>query len=667
MQAMRGVKSIVAVMIMGLAGGCAMLQGAGGAQTDDAFDRVERGALVIDGVPQIPDAVHDGLIPYQNIRAHSFQDWFLDGVLITTRFGETAQAHHLVSPGGARRQLTFYDEPVRGVDASPKGGAFLFIKDTGGDEFYQGHIFDIHADAPLAFTRPGTRNGGFTWTDDGALVAWYEAHDGDPNYTIKIGDPKAPETIRTALLGEGALFPADWSSDKSTLLLQQYVSVLKSRLFTLDVETGALAELNPEDDVAYSGGQLLDGGDVLTVTDKDSEFRNLVRLSPDGAMRSYTRSVNWDVNEFALSPKGDLVAFIINEDGNGLIYLLELSSGVISKGPDLPPGVASGLAFSPDGEQIGFTFNAATSPSDAYSFEIDTRVLTRWTRAEVGGLNAESFVAPRLVRYANHDGMEIPAFVYTPQTEGRHPVIISIHGGPEGQARPTFSSTYQYWVKELGAAVVVPNVRGSSGYGKSYVAMDNGLNRKKSVDDIGALLDWIAVQPDLDPERVVVYGGSYGGYMVLASLIDHGDRLAGGVDIVGISDFATFLTNTKGYRRDLRRAEYGDERDPEIAAFFDKISPLKNADEIDKPLFIIQGANDPRVPASEAEQILSAVRANGGDAWYLLAKDEGHGFRKKSNRDFMSEAVVVFLKQLLVAPDMTNEPVAGLSALEREG
>jgi dipeptidyl aminopeptidase/acylaminoacyl peptidase len=202
-------------------------------------------------------------------------------------------------------------------------------------------------------------------------------------------------------------------------------------------------------------------------------------------------------------------------------------------------------------------------------------------------------------------------------------------------------------VNELGAAVVAPNVRGSAGYGKDYLKLDNGMKRKDSVKDIGALLDWIAEQPDLDPEHVVVYGGSYGGYMVLASAVDYSDRLAGAVDIVGVSNFVTFLENTEDYRRDLRRAEYGDERDPEMRAFLESIAPSNHADKITKPLFIIQGANDPRVPASESEQMLASVRANETAAWYLLARDEGHGFNKKSNQDYMRQAVTVFLNDVL--------------------
>jgi dipeptidyl aminopeptidase/acylaminoacyl peptidase len=341
------------------------------------------------------------------------------------------------------------------------------------------------------------------------------------------------------------------------------------------------------------------------------------------------------------------VVFTVNEGGLGTIRLLDLDSGAVRQGPDLPVGIASGVTFSPDGRQVGFTFNAATSPADVWSFDVASLALTRWTEAETGGLNPGRFIEPTLFTYPNTDGMDIPAFIYRPAGAGPHPVIISIHGGPEAQARPGFSSVFQYWASELGLAVAVPNVRGSSGYGKTYVSLDDGLNRKRSVEDIGALLDWIATQPDLDPSRIIVHGGSYGGYMVLASMIDYGDRLAGGINIVGISDFKTFLENTEGYRRDLRRAEYGDERDPVVAAFFEEISPLRNASRINKPIFIIHGYNDPRVPYTEAEQILEAVKANGIKAWFLMAMDEGHGFRRKSNREFQREAETMFLKEVL--------------------
>lgn len=614
----------------------------------DAPMRRELGQLVIEGIPDIPAALEARLQRYENVRGHRFDDFFPDGsILISTRFGETLQIHHVASPGAARRQLTFYDEPVAGAAASPTTPIFAFGKDTGGDEFYQGYAYDTRSGDIVHLTEPGTRNGSIAWRDDGELIAFSEARDADPDYTIKTVDPKDPETRRTLWEAEGATFAVDWSADGSELLAQRYVSLTKSHLYVIDASSGAVREVLPGEDSAYSGGELLAGGAVLTLTDYGSNFANLVLIGADGQVRDLTAAIEWDVEEFALSPDERTAAIVVNEDGLGTIRLVDIESGAVTPGPDLPPGIAYGLGWSRDGAKLGFTFNAANSPSDVYTYALAEGALERWTHAELGGLDTSGFVAPSLIRFPNADGMNIPAFIYRPEGEGPHPVIISIHGGPEGQARPYFSSTYQYWVSELGAAVIVPNVRGSTGYGQEYAAMDNGLNRKRSVEDIGALLDWIAAQPGLDEERVIVYGGSYGGYMVLASMVDYADRIAGGVDIVGISDFATFLTNTKGYRRDLRRAEYGDERDPEIAAFFDRISPLKNAGRITKPLFIIQGANDPRVPASEAEQILAAARKNETKTWYLLAKDEGHGFRKKANRDFQRGAVTLFLRDVL--------------------
>ncbi len=609
--------------------------------------RIEVGNLVMEGLPEIPDSVKERLRQYQNVRTHGFQDWTDEGILISTRFGEVSQIHEVTTPLGARKQITFYSEPVGGASAAPDGKSFVFSKDTGGDEFFQAYRYDMETGETQAFTEPGTRNGSFVWNDAGTLGAWYQATDGDPDYDILIGDPSDPESTRVLLEGEGAIFAVDFSPEADQLLVQRYISITKSRLFVIDVATGETTEINPDDDVAYNGGLLLSDGTLLSSTDKGSDFKNLIRINPEtGEETNYTSDINWDVAGYDISPDESMVAFTLNEGGLGTIKLLDLASGEITDGPALPVGIVGGVTFHPDGKQIGFTFSAATSPADAWSANIETGELTRWTTAEVGGMDTSGFAEPELFTYPNYDEMDIPAFVYRPEGDGPHPVIVSIHGGPEGQARPSFSSTYQYWVKELGAAVVVPNVRGSSGYGKTYVSLDNGLNRKKSVEDIGALLDWIETQPDLDKDRVVVFGGSYGGYMVLASMIDYADRVAGGVNIVGISDFKTFLTNTKGYRRDLRRAEYGDERDPEIAAFFEEISPLLNADKITKPIFIIQGYNDPRVPYTEAEQILEAVKDNGVEAWFLMAMDEGHGFRKKSNRDFQREAETLFFEQV---------------------
>ncbi len=611
-------------------------------------ERTTKGNLVMEGVPAIPAEISERRRQYSNFRGHNFRDWTDGGVLIGTRFAEVTQIHKVAKPLGMREQITFYDEPVGGGSADPDGGGFVFTKDTGGDEYFQGYYYQNETGEVTQFTEPGTRNSSIVWNDDGSQVIWTSTSADDPDYDLYIADPADPKSAKVAHEGEGLVFPVDFSADGKMVTVQQYISITKSRLFTLNIKTGEFKEFNPDDDVAYFGASLLADGDILTVTDKDAEFRNLVRYDAEtGAPKVYTDSIEWDVSSWDLSPDEETVVFTVNEGGLGAIRLLDLDTGVIRQGPKLPVGIASGVTFSPDGKDVGFTFNSATSPSDAWSFNVETLDLTRWTAAETGGLNAGNFIEPELFTYPNKDGHDIPAFIYRPEGRGPFPVVVSIHGGPEGQARPGFSSTYQYWASELGVAVVVPNVRGSSGYGKTYVALDNGLNRKKSVEDIGALLDWIDAQRNLDDDRVLVFGGSYGGYMVLASMIDYGERLAGGINIVGVSDFKTFLKNTKGYRRDLRRAEYGDERDPEISAFFDEISPLLNADKINKPIFIIQGYNDPRVPYTESEQILEAVKKNDTTAWFLMAMDEGHGFRKKSNRDFQADAQTMFLKEIL--------------------
>ncbi len=329
----------------------------------------------------------------------------------------------------------------------------------------------------------------------------------------------------------------------------------------------------------------------------------------------------------------------------------------------IPAGVIEGLRFHRRRGLLGFTLMRAAAPADTWTLDVERGKVERWTRSEVGGLNASRFVSPTLVRYPTFDRdaegkpRQIPAFYFRPPGKGPHPVLIEIHGGPEGQWRPYFSSLLQYFAVELGVAVLAPNVRGSDGYGKSYLLLDNGRKREDSVRDIGALLDWIAKRPELDAKRVLVHGGSYGGYMVLASLIHYRQRIRAGVDWVGISSFLTFLQNTQAYRRDLRRAEYGDERDPEMRKFLHAISPLTRAREITSPLFVIQGANDPRVPASESTQLVRAVRSSGSPVWFLLAENEGHGFRKKANRDLAMMLTALFVENfLLPAPASRPAP-----------
>jgi len=636
------------------AGASALFASSALARATSPVVKRQQGTLSLENVPETPPELREGLRRYQNARSAFFDDWLHDGsMIITTRFGQTGQLHRVAAPGADRHQLTFFDEPIGGATAVPRSkDSFVFSKDTGGDEYHQLYLAGLTR-PENAFTTAGTRNQSVTFSRDGRRVAWAEVGKGDPNYTLRVAGFDAatgPMAGGDSLKTVGATSPAAFSPDGQRLLLQRYISAASSKLYLWEAGK-PLVEINPTtESIAYQGGVFTaDGRSILTVFNQGSEFLRLVEI--DLASNQITpvspRDLTWDIETYALSDDGKLLAYGVNEGGRSRVVVRQLKSGKALRQPTLPVGVLTGLKFSPDGGSLAIGLNTATSPADIWSWDLKRARLTRWTASESGGLDPAALVEPGLVKFRAFDGLQVPAWVYKPATlKGKAPVIIDIHGGPEGQARPGFNSRIQYWCAELGAAVMVPNVRGSDGYGKSYLALDNAEKRQDSVKDIGALLDWIAAQPDLDKDRVVVYGGSYGGFMVLASLAAYNDRLAGAIDIVGISNFTTFLQNTEGYRRDLRRAEYGDERLPAMKAVFDQISPLNLTDRMTKPLFVIQGRNDPRVPWTEAEQIVARVRAQGGEVWYMLAADEGHGFKKKQNIDAQREAETLFLRKV---------------------
>ncbi|MGH8051257.1 MAG: S9 family peptidase [Arenimonas sp.] len=615
-------------------------------------ERIESGNRVSENLPAIPTELLDRLNQYQNTRGASFQGWLDNSsMLISTRFGDTAQIHRVTKPMGMREQLTFYREPVGGASIQPAkaGKGFLFSKDIGGNEFYQLHYYDLQSRQVRMLTDGKSRNQGGLWSQDGSQMA----------YSSTVRNGKDTDIWVRGLNGEAKLVvkeggswgASDFSGDGKKLLVSQYISANDSRPGEVDLTTGKLT-LFPVDGGKAAFGSFeyaRNGKGAFFVSDEESEFQHL-RFHDLKTMkvRVISKDIPWDVEGFAQSDDGKHIAFVTNEDGISTLRVLDTNTYKARKLPKLPIGVVGGFQFSPNGQQLALSINTATSPSDVYVIDLKTAQLTRWSQSEVGGLDSNTFIAPTLIRYKSFDGKEIPAFLYKPEGTGPFPVIINIHGGPEAQAFPTFSPSIQYMLREMKVAVLVPNVRGSSGYGKNYLQLDNGLKRKDSVKDIGSLLDWIATQPGLNKDRVGVSGGSYGGYMVLASMVDYNNRIRAGIDVVGISNFTTFLTNTESYRRDLRRAEYGDEREPEMRAFHEKIAPLNNAKKISSPLFVAQGFNDPRVPYTEAEQIVKAVRGNGGDVWYLMYKDEGHGFAKKANNDYFGAASMLFWQKYLL-------------------
>ena len=613
--------------------------------------------LVVESIPAIPVALADQVRKYTEARGAGLLDWHptKNEMLISTRFGNSNQVHRVVQPLGARSQLTFFNEPIGNAIYEPNNGDyFIFSKDTGGNEFSQLYRFDMASGDVTLLTDGGrSQNGGVLWNHAKTQVVYSSTRRNGADRDIWLMDPAKPASNQLLLeLQGGGWGVSDWSEDDKQLLLLERLSINQSYLWMVDVAKKTKSKvLEVRGEVAIADAKFAaDGKSIYLTTDISGEFLELATLDlATKTVRSLTKDITWDIEFFELSPDGQSMVFSANEAGVSRLYLHDCNRGTYRSIENLPNGVCGGCKWHPDGKSLAVTFTSAQSTSDIYV--VQKGDVVRWTESELGGLVARNLVEPKLVRWQSFDDKEISGFFYAPLPEkfpGKRPVIINIHGGPEGQTRPLFLGRNNYFINELGVAIIYPNVRGSAGFGKSFLKLDNGLLREDSVKDIGALLDWIAQQPDLDSSKVMVTGGSYGGYMTLAVATTYNDRITCSLDVVGISHFGTFLKNTESYRRDLRRVEYGDERDPELATFFEKIAPLNNAAKITKPLFIVQGGNDPRVPLSEAEQMRDKVKGNQGTVWYLMAKDEGHGFRKKNNADFQFYATVLFVQQNLL-------------------
>lgn len=625
-------------------------------------ERKEQGNLITEGIPDIPHWIVERMSQYQDIRSASLVDWSPsgDGLFITTRLGETTQIYSVEKPGGDRKQLTFFSEPIEAVAVCPDSfrQGFLFSLDTGGGESYQIYYFSLQEGRYTMLTDSLSRNESMLWANRGDKFVYASTRRNGKDYDLYLSYVDKSEETKPILQEQGSWSPVDWSPEDQQLLVQKYVSVNESYYFILELTSGKLTPLNPnEGKISYGGAVWGKGGKGIFLTsDERSEFQVLRYYDLEKKkFTDLTAEIPWDVKEIEISKQRDKLAFITNQDGISRLYLLDTGTMKYTMAPVIPAGQLYGLKFHPDGKSLALVINTSQTPGDVYMLQLEDSSLVRWTFSETGGLDPEEFIMPELVHYQTFDSTNgktrmIPAFYYKPdKSNPPYPVLIDIHGGPELQYLPYFSSLIQYLVKELNIAVLTPNVRGSAGYGKSYLFLDNGFKREDSVKDIGKLLDWIEKQPELDPSRVAVMGSSYGGYMVLSSMIHYNHRLTCGIERVGISNFVTFLENTKDYRRDLRRAEYGDEQDPKTREFLTSISPLTHAYNITKPMLIAQGLNDPRVPVSESEQIVSAIRKNGGTAWYFLAKDEGHGLSKKSNRDYYNYVVVLFLEKFLLS------------------
>jgi dipeptidyl aminopeptidase/acylaminoacyl peptidase len=614
--------------------------------------------LVARGIPAIPVSLAEAAGRYAENRSAFPLDWHPTRreMLIATRFGNTNQIHWVAMPGGSRRQLTFFQEPVSSATFHPNAGDYIvFAKDVGGGEWYQLFRYDVATAASTLLTDGKSRNELGPWSTGGDQVAYVSTRRTGQDADLWAINPADTRTdhLLTKLTG-GGWAPVDWSPDDKKILLLEYISVNESYLWLVDTATGEKTALTPRqtsEQVAYGDARFSkDGKGVYVTTDKGSEFQRLVYLDlATGQSKVLTADIPWDVDGFDLSHDGKRIAFTANEDGLGVLHLLETATGRVLPTPKLPAGSIAGVRWHRNNRDLGFGLTTARSPFDSYSLDVATGKIDRWTASETA-VNTTSFPEAELVRWKSFDGKTISGFLYHPPARftGKRPVLIDIHGGPEGQSQPRFLGRTNYYLNELGIALVFPNVRGSTGYGKTFSKLDNGFLREDSYKDIGALFDWISSRPDLDADRVAVTGGSYGGHMTLAVSTFYSDRIRCSIDVVGMSNLVTFLEHTEAYRRDLRRVEYGDERDPKMREFLERIAPMNNIEKIKKPMMVVAGKNDPRVPVSESDQIVEALKRIGTPVWYLMATNEGHGFQKKSNADFQFYSAVMFLKEYLL-------------------
>jgi len=633
------------------------------AQNDSAAQQnIERPGdnLIVENIPTIPASVAEKVRQYSEFRSAAIQDWdpVRREMLITTRFADVPQVHLVKMPGGSRTQLTFFPDRVGGAHYGPKGSNyFIFTKDVGGGEWFQFYRYGL-ADGNVTLLTDGkARNTGGVFAHDDNRFAYSSTRRNGQDTDIWIMDATDPKTDHMLLQIEGGGWNVlGWSPDNKKLLVQQEISANENYLWMVDAASGEKKLLTPktgDDQVAYGDARFSkEGKGFYATTDRDSEFQRLTYFDLASMKPAYlTSEIKWDVDEFELSDDGKTLAFVTNEDGLSKLYLLDTATRKYHPVAGIPTGQISGLVFHKNNRDLGVMVNAARSSADAYSLDISTGKIERWTFSESGGLNTNTFAEPQLIKSQTFDGKTISGFLYTPDPKkfpGRRPVIVNIHGGPEGQFRPGFLGRNNYYLNELGVALVYPNVRGSAGYGKTFLKLDNGFNRDHTHKDIGALLDWIKQNPNLDGDKIMITGGSYGGYMTWAVAYEYDDKIRCSLPVVGPSNLVTLLQHTEAYRRDLRRVEYGDERDPKMHDYLEKTAPLNNSEKITKPVFAVVGKNDPRVPWTESRQMLDKLKNNNTLTWFLMANDEGHGYAKKKNQDFQFYATVLFVRQFLL-------------------
>lgn len=613
-----------------------------------------------DGVPPVPLALADAIFPYGQFRRARLLAWHPKErrILIATRF-EQPQLHEVRAPGGARVQLTFFRDGVAAPDErpfalyEPDGRSFVFQKDTsGGGEANQLFRYDLASGTSTLLTDGRSKNQYPVMSKSG-LVAFATTRRNGKDWDIYSLNPaNVREDHRRILEATGTWIPLDWSPDGRQLLVVEQISNAQMHLWLIDVASGGRTPLTDRESPParwVPASFTPDGKSVLALSNKGGEATSLWRRDlAKGEWIAATRS-NESLEGYALSPDGRTLALIVDRGDTNTLRLQPLSGR--ERAPvAVPPGVISDLAWHANGREIGFSLTGSRMFHDVYSVAVDTNKVERWTWSEIGGANPESLPDAEVVRWKSFDGLTISGILYkpAPRFTGPRPVIINVHGGPDARERPRPLGRSDYFRNEMGVAIIYPNIRGSIGFGRSFEQLDNGLLRENAIKDIGALLDWIATQPTLDKNRVMIVGASYGGYVALASAIEYGNRLKCVQAAFAISDYLSYLETTDMSRQANRNAEYGNPDDPELRTFLARISPLSNAAKLRIPLYLVHGARDTRIPQAQSDMMAKAVKANGTPVWYVVYKDGGHLTLSPPNNNFNQYTWTLFVQQYLL-------------------
>lgn len=556
------------------------------------------------------------------------------------------------------RQLTDTGGVIYGVAFRPGHEEILYIADHGGDEQFQLHLFEVNAGTsrPLAAAPRVIHNFG-AWSPDGRLISYVSNRRDRSAFDLYVLDVDSGAEQLVAQ-HEGMLEAGRFSPDGRHLLFRRlnldYPGDLELLQADLGDPTAAPAVLTPHDDLSeWLDAYVHASGAVLALTDDGRDHAGLQRIDRDTLEREFLLEGDWGLEAVALAADGSRIAVVWNEDGYSRIEAYEVTRdarlGARLDLPVLPRGVIEHATWRPDASGIACTVESPRHIPDIWMLEVGATAPRRITSGDARGLPLDTLPEPETVRYPSFDGREIPAFLYIPEhptTDGPLPCLVLVHGGPEMQSRSPLWGRYSaphYLLARGDVALLVPNVRGSTGYGKEYAHADDVEKRMDSVADLNAALDWLAASGRVDPDRIGVMGGSYGGFMVLAAITEAPERWAAAIDLFGIANFETFLEHTGPWRRKHRSREYGE--DPE---FLRSISPIHKADQIRAPLLVFQGDHDVRVPPEESEQIVQTVLRNEGIVEYVVYPEEGHGFQKLPHRLDLSERVVAFVEQHLM-------------------